>query len=149
MAGDKYKIKIVRTGIGDPFLLGEFQFDLDGGIDPSIRPLKDLEIKVEMGPSGGDLHTYGYIVLKKNLTDWATGSGDAARYFFGMPFDPTDNYDDGDAIQLRLTFQSTDSDEPGIELDGGSNNHSTFDMTYLSSMNTNFPSVPVYYYWEA
>lgn len=146
MAGDKYKIKIIKTGIGDPFLLGEFQFDLDGGINPKTTPVQDLEIKVEFSTDNDDFHTYGNIQLKKNLSDWATSNENQARYYFGLPFDPGGGYTTGSTIYLKLTFSASNH---AIALDGGSNNHSTYTMNYLTDLSTHFPSVPVYYYWES
>ena len=144
--GDKYKIKIVRTGIGDPFLLGKFQFDLEGALDPKTTPVQDLEIKVEFSLDNDDFHTYGNIQLKKNLSDWATNESQTATYYFGMPFDPGDGYETGQTIYLKLTFTASNA---YIQLDGGSNNHSTYEMPFLTNSSTHFPSVPVYYYWEA
>ncbi len=145
MAGDKYKIKIVRTGIGDPFLLGVFEFDLEEALNPKVIPVQDLEIKVEFSTDNDDFHTYGNIQLKKNLSDWATTVETTARYYFGLPFDPGSGYSSGDTIYLRLTFSASNFD---IALDGGSNNHSTYQLDFLPNSTSHFPSVPVYYYWE-
>lgn len=143
MAEDKYKIKIVRTGIGDPFLVGEFYFDTENGLDPAQHPVDGLDIQIEFQMADNDFHTFGHIKVSKQLDNWAKTQGMDSNYHFGLPFDPGSLYEVGDAVVMKLTFTTGNH---GVELDGGSNNHSTYTLVYDPAHALDF-STTCYYYW--
>jgi hypothetical protein len=145
---DPYKIRIIKTGIGDPFLLGEFNFDTsDGYADPADVPVQNLNIKIEFSvDSGESFPNYGHIVLQAPLANWQMAGVTTPRYFFGLPFDPGSSYEAEQAIQLRLTFTC---DNLPIVIEGhnqGQNDQIILHMTYQGNP-VELPTVPVYYYW--
>ncbi len=147
----KYKIVIVETGVGDPFLLGKFQFGTGNGITvPSEEyPLLGLQIKIEFSNSNNsdDFQEIGTVNMANPFTSWVydPASGQSPVYYFGLPFDPR-SYTAGQTVYLKITCSCASGD---IQMDNGSNNHSTYLMNYSNSSDKDFPPVPVYYFWEA
>lgn len=147
MAGPTYKIRIIKTGIGDPFLLGEFEFLTGSGYtDPASEPVQDLSIKVELSTDSDNYPNYGTVVLQQPIKGWQLSNSDnnAPRYFFGLPFDPGSNYDSQQTIYLRLTFTCSNG---SIILGNGSDNSQTITL-YYSGDYADLPTVPVYYFWQ-
>lgn len=145
MAEDKYKIKIVRTGIGDPFLLGEFYFDTENGLNPANTPCEGLQIAVEFQDEDGGFHHFGSITVTSTVNNWAKSMGLDTNYHFGLPFDPGSGYIVGNTVTMKLTF--TTGNYP-VALDDGSNDHSTYVMEYDPSGQFGVQA-PCYYQWEA
>ncbi len=148
MSNPKYKIRVVQTGIGDPFLLGWFQFETGTGIsNPATAPLPSLQIDVQFRLAGGEWHDYGTVSLLKPIANWQGANEDATpRYFFGLPFDPGSNFKLGDSVELYLQFSAGSGID--ILLDDGSNNHSTYQLSYTDSP-IDLPIVSVYYSYPA
>ncbi|HEX2901501.1 MAG TPA: hypothetical protein VHS96_17430, partial [Bacteroidia bacterium] len=147
MAGPTYKIRIIKTGIGDPFLLGEFEFITSGGYaNPANDAVQDLTIKVEFSNDGDSYPNYGTVTMQQPIKGWqmSISDGTAPRYFFGLPFDPGENYTSQQTIYLRLTFSCSNG---SIILGNGSDNSQTITLPYSGDY-ADLPSVAVYYYWQ-
>jgi hypothetical protein len=145
MAGP-YKIRIIKTGIGDPFLLGEFEFITGSGYtDPKDVPVQNLDIKIEFSVDSGDsFPNYGHVVLQQPLANWTMDSTLTARYFFGLPFDPGSSYVAEQTILLRLTFTCDNGSITIDEHDEDQADQITLTMPYMGTP-VELPTVSVYY----
>ena len=94
-SGDKYKIQIVKTGIGDPFLVVRFQFDADG-ISPVEEPISSLQFLFYLSEDQsfpGEKQIGSFITTKVSKLD---------PYRVGIPFDAPAAYTEGDPLNLRI-----------------------------------------------
>jgi hypothetical protein len=133
MGAPRYKIRIIRTSIGDPFLLVQFQFEVPSGYtDPATTPVENMGIVVDFSLTGesNSFQQFGVLQLKKPIANWQpSGSDGAHNYYFGLPFDPGSGYNQSDdpSIYLKIYFTCTNGT---IILNDGNDNHSTYTMNY-------------------
>lgn len=120
-SGDKYKIQIVRTGIGDPFLVLKYQFAEDG-LNPVEYPINQMEFHFLVGntpPSSSNGE------LAKVLTFKTSALG---PYRIGVPFDEPEGFDPSSTAFARVYVFVNGShdnvefvnpnDDPGLSITG-------------------------------
>ena len=94
-SGDKYKIQIVRTGIGDPFLLVNFEFTADGK-NPTEHPISDFEVVAYVS---NDQNNWIYLGYTK-----AESISKFGPYRIGIPFDEPDGFSDTETVYAQIQF---------------------------------------------
>lgn len=144
MADPKYKIRVIQTGIGDPFFVGTFQFDYSqaGYTNPATTPLQNLTIAIAFKNDDGEWVAYGSITVNKPLSNWQSDDNDGTpTYHFGLPFDPGSEFTIGNTLHYKLTFTANNAQ---IILNDGSDNTSSHSMTFSSSTSV-YPELHVYY----
>ena len=147
-SGDKYKIQIVRTGIGDPFLLLKFQFTEDG-LNPTEYPIDSMEFHFLIGntpPSSSNGE------LARVLTYKTSGLG---PYRVGVPFDEPEGFNPGSTAYARVYVfvNGTNSnvefvnpnDDPGLSI---TNNDVTITLNPQDGRLQEFYD-NVYYTWSS
>lgn len=96
-SGDKYKIQIVRTGIGDPFLVVNFEFQ-DDGLSPIEHPISQFEVVAFVS---NDENNWEYIGYTKSESIAKMGP-----YRIGIPFDEPPGFSESETVYVQLQFGS-------------------------------------------
>ena len=112
--GNKYKIQIVKAGIGDPFLLITAQFLDNDGYDHTTNPIDDLEVKIGFAYSPEDDFYYFGKVYSNNISEMGP-------YRFGIPFDRPDDWNEGRDVYIRIIVEKDGDDN--FDVDGTGINH--------------------------
>lgn len=135
MAGDKYKLKIVKVGIGDPYIMVETQFD-SSGVLPTEDPVSVMQVQFMFSLDGVSYQDFGIVETLRQLDTMGP-------YYFGLPFDPGSGFDMGDEVWVQIHFNSSPY---ATDVNDTDSHIFTQQLTYLGGPNEPF-SIPIYYNW--
>ena len=136
--GNKYKIQIVKAGIGDPFLLITAQFLDNDGYDPTTNPIDDLEVKIGFAYSPDDDLYYFWKGYSNNISEMGP-------YRFGIPFDRPDDWNEGRDVYIRIIVEKDGDDN--FDVDSTGNNQVDIHFATLGGARMSFYD-DVYYSYE-
>ncbi len=95
--GDKYKIQIVKTGIGDPFLVVNFKFTEDS-LNPIENPVQNVQVYLSISNTMQFTTDTGLgYVLTYKVSDYGP-------YRVGIPFDRPESWTLEEPLWLQVTI---------------------------------------------
>ncbi len=150
---DKYEIQIVKTGIGDPFLILNFVFN-PNGINPSEQTVSDLKIIAKFSTDNDHWITIGHVVTE--FIDGDATMEPAPFYRAGIPFSPPDNFSTLTTVYVdyEFTIQGEGDDVvivvpsgyEGEDIHSSNPNHVTIEFNNIEGRLESFTD-EVYYSW--
>ncbi len=146
MAGPTYKIRIIKTGIGDRLAVGNFQFEDDDEFsNPSTDPVVGLQIQFAFKLNNGEFVNLASMTYSQEIAGRKIGNEANPSYVFSFPFDIGSGYESGDAIQIKLTFSCTNGE---IWMEDSESNSAVYAPTFTSTPSS-YSTIYTFYKWMA